>query len=228
MGLSESDKIGQWTMFIPSLASFIGGIFILVTFFSFQKLRTLTISLLILQTFSEMIFNLSHNILFFNPPSDGTIMCNLQGWLISFSRMSSIFYSGIMSAHMYMVIRRRGNYELTVPLLKNIIIVVHVVAAILASIPFATNQYSDIGPKCWIAENENGRNRRNGNIMRFTTHYNIIWFVCICCTYVYRDIHKYIKSINRGLREHSISGTSMSCDKILHTLNLLKFYPGNC
>jgi ABC-type Fe3+-siderophore transport system permease subunit len=187
----------------------------------FKKLRTLTFELVVLQSVSEMIFNLSI-IAFYNPPVHGNWQCKFQGWLIDYGIMSSIFFSGAIAAHMYYTITKR-NYHLTPKVFYILAGVVVVVSAGIAALPFATNQYDDLGAQCWIvAQGEYGTTVRNGVIMRFLTHYGIIWMVCIYCAWSYVTVIRYVVETKRSLRTSSVNSRT----DVERTIFRLQYYPG--
>ncbi len=88
-------------------------------------------------------------------------------------------------------------------------------------ISFSIDQYARIGCKCWIVLNEHGRNYVNGNIMRFTTHYGVIWTVLIFMCYCYKSIYEFVIT-----SQIDNTKSSKSNNDSLEAVKLLLYYPG--
>jgi hypothetical protein len=99
-------------------------------------------------------------------------------------------------------------------------------AGAIASIPFATHQYDDLGAQCWLAaQGEYGTSITWGIVMRFATHYGIIWAVCIYCAWCYITIFKYVNEMREALRNSVRSVTNERSD-VEKTVYRLQYYPG--
>jgi magnesium-transporting ATPase (P-type) len=186
----------------------------------FKRIRTPAVNLVMLQTSAEALFCLSHNMAFYNPPETDTDLCRFQGWLINFSLLSSLMFTTSISVYMKATLsRNRREVELNAKNLTTLCVVIFSFASFCASLPFISDQYADLGPKCWIAENEEGRNRKLGVIYRFATHYGIIWALNICLFVCYYEVIKY-------LRENANQRAARGDDRqIQRTIRILMYYP---
>lgn len=250
--LSQGDKIDRLCTIIPGSFSILSALLMALSVVLFPKLRTLSIGLVVIQALSEMIFNLSI-LAFYNPPVHGNWECKFQGWLINYGIMSSIFFSGAISAHMYFSITKI-DYQLSKKSFTTLCLFVVAISTAIAALPFATNQYDDlgrltllqtfkilnlnsllfdvllfIGAQCWIvAQGEYNTTVTNGVLFRFVTHYGIIWCICIICAYCYVTIYKFVKENREKLkRNSSVSLYSplarTDVEKIVYKL---QYYPG--
>jgi hypothetical protein len=176
-------------------------------------MQTANLYLLMNQAICDLIFSLSHNLLFYNPPADKTFFCNLQGYLINFSVLSSVLFSAVISGHMLLLIKKKQmihfQYNLTNMLVLKVSGVIVVLAASIASIPFSTNQFTNLGSKCWVGEDENGRDRNDGVFQRF-----FLFFLVSDCDYSTGMLqYMYIRIFGYG---------RMLCDVTL--INLIQCY----
>jgi hypothetical protein len=169
------------------------------------------------------MFNLSI-IAFYHPPVHGNWQCQFQGWFINYGIMSSIFFSGAISGHMYLTIKLRG-YKFTNEKLIKLTVGIVLLAGGIAAIPYSTHQYEDLEANCWLAEGEYDTTVRNGTIMRFATHYGIIWVICIFCAWCYITIFKYVKELRDQLRS-SVLRSNATPTEMERTVYRLMYYPG--
>jgi hypothetical protein len=68
--LSQGDKIDRMCTVVPGCFSTVAALLVAFSMYKFKKLQTFTVGLVVIQSLSEMIFNLSI-ILFYNPPVHG-------------------------------------------------------------------------------------------------------------------------------------------------------------
>jgi hypothetical protein len=223
--LTWGSEVDRTCTVIPGSFSVFLAVLVVSSVLLFKKLRTQTFYLVVFQSIAESIFNLSI-IAFYNPPVHGNWPCQFQGWMVNFGIMSSIFFSGAIAGHMYLSITKR-NYRFTQTLLMKLTVVIIIVAGLIAVIPFATHQYEDLNANCWIAEGEYDTSVTNGIIMRFATHYGIIWAVCIFCAWSYKTIFQFVQDLKIQLRT-SVLRASKGPSDLERTVYRLQYYPGRC
>ena len=221
--LTWGSKVDRTCTVIPGSCSVLLSLIVVISVTLFKKLRTQTFYLVVFQSVAESIFNMSI-IAFYNPPVHGNWQCQFQGWLINFGIMSSIFFSGAIAGHMYLSITKR-NYRFTQTMLLQLTAIIVVAAGLLAAIPYSTHQYDDLNANCWIAEGEYGTSITNGIIMRFATHYGIIWGVCIFCAWSYKTIFKFVQDLKEQLRT-SVLTSNRGPSELERTVYRLQYYPG--
>lgn len=221
--LTEASEIDRICTVVPGSFSVFAALLVGLSVLLFKKLQTHSFYLVVFQNISEMIFNMSI-IGFYHPPVHGNWQCQFQGWLVNYGIMSSIFFSGTIAAHMYLTIKVRG-YKLTNMRLLYLSTCIVLVSAGIAAIPFSTNQYEDLNANCWLAEGEYGTSVTNGIIMRFATHYGLIWLTCIFCAFSYVAIVKYVRDIKEQLRNSVLSMTK-GPSEMEKTIYRLQYYPG--
>jgi uncharacterized membrane protein YciS (DUF1049 family) len=221
--LTEASEIDRICTIVPGSFSVFAALLVGLSVILFKKLQTQSFYLVVLQNISEMIFNLSI-IAFYHPPVHGNWQCQFQGWLINYGIMSSIFFSGAIAGHMYLTIKVRG-YKLTNQRLLYLGIFVVLLSTGIAAIPFSTHQYEDLNANCWLAEGEYGTSVTHGIIMRFATHYGLIWATCIFCAFCYVAIVKYVQEIKKQLR-NSVLSSNKGPSEMEKTIYRLQYYPG--
>jgi hypothetical protein len=100
------------------------------------------------------------------------------------------------------------------------------VAAGIAAIPYSTGQYEDLGANCWLAaQGEYDTRVKWGIVMRFATHYGVIWSVCIFCAWCYITIFRYVQEVREALRQSALSVTNERSE-VERTVYRLQYYPG--
>jgi hypothetical protein len=227
--LTYEQRFDWYCTFVPSFVSLVAGAYMLGTVALFKKLQTPTMSLVILQTVFEMLFCLSNNVAFYNPPPTDTVACRFQGWFLNASLLCSLFFSTSISAYMASTIRRSKKYVINARNLTILTAVIVVVAGGVAALPFITDQYVSFGPVCWIAETEEGRPRIPGIIYRFPGHYCIIWACNIYIFVSYRSVLKYLSLLRGEKRAARESRPSIQLSEenmqIKKTVHLLMYYP---
>jgi hypothetical protein len=176
--------------------------------------------LVILQTVAQLLFSLAFNVAFYNPPDTGSFACGLQGFLINFSMLSSILYTAFISGFMVSSIKLKRRVQLEMRTLVLLTICIVIFASAMAAMPFISDQYVNMGARCWIAEDEEGRDRYAGVMYRFLTHYVIVWAANIFIFASYFSIIKYLKM-------SAAKRTAYSDDRLIQrTIGTLLYYPG--
>jgi hypothetical protein len=217
--LSDDALLEWYCMFVPGCVSLAACVYMLSTYAMFKSVRTPAVNLVMLQTVAELLFCLSQNVAFYQPPPTDTPLCDFQGWLINLSLLSSIMFTASISGYMNMTLRRaRRQIALSRKNLTILAVGVFGFSGLCAALPFITDQYVELGPRCWIAEDEEGRDRNAGVTYRFIIIV-IIWFLNGFIFVCYYEVIKY-------LRETVDQRTKLGYDKQLQrTIGILMYYP---
>jgi hypothetical protein len=227
--LTYDQRFDWYCTFVTSIISLAAGAYMLGTVALFKKLRTPAMSLVILQTIFEMLFCLSNNAAFYNPPATDTVACRFQGWFLDAMLLCSLFFSTSIAAYMSSAIRRSKKYVINARNLTILTAVIVVVAGGVAALPLITDQYINFGAVCWIAETEEGRPRIPGIIYRFPGHYCIIWACNIYIFFSYHSVLKYLSLLRVEKRKARDSRRSVQLSEenmqIKKTVHLLMYYP---
>lgn len=98
----------------------------------------------------------------------------------------------------------------------------------IAAVPYSTGQYEDLGGYCWLAaQGAYDTSVKWGIVMRFATHYGIIWSVCIFCAWCHITILRYVQKVREALRQSALSVTNERSE-VEKTVYRLQYYPGFC
>ena len=189
----SDDEIDQIVLInlICSILSILGSLFIFFVFIVHKKIRKLPYRLIIYLTISD----LGTSIAFCLPVSDSWL-CNIQGGLLSYFMLSSIFWCSVISHAMVKVIKYNfdlENYEkryllfgFGLPFLS---------LAVLADI----KNYKMTYGFCWIySDNNSGASWTREIIYRAITYYFPLILIQIYIFYLYFMIKRHFY-INSGL-----------------------------
>jgi hypothetical protein len=219
-GLTRDALIDWYCMFVPSSVSLAACIYMFLTYAMFKRIRTPAVNLVMLQTLAETFLCLSHNVAFYNPPETDTDLCRFQGWFINFSLLSSLMFTAAISGYMNATLsRNRREVELNARNLTILASVIFGFSGLCAALPLISDQYVDLGPRCWIAENEEGRDRNAGVAYRFATHYGVIWALNI---YLFVCFYEVIKYLRENASQRAARGNNQQIER---TIRILMYYP---
>jgi hypothetical protein len=93
---------------------------------------------------AEVISRLAY-VINYNPPDTGSWQCYTQAFLIQYFISLSMYFSLAVAGHMYSLIAARHVFRMTKELFIKVLVVACVFALLCACIPFATDQYGNIG-----------------------------------------------------------------------------------
>jgi hypothetical protein len=227
--LNKDQRTLWYCIFVPACCSLAASIFTLGSYLYFPKIRTPTMRLVMLQTLAQFFFSVGFNVAFYNPPGTDTPACRFQGFMLNMTLLSSILFTSAIAGYMVHTMRKKRRVALTDRNLAILSGSIVVFASAMAAMPFISDQYVNMGPRCWIAEDEAGRDREMGIIYRFTTHYCIIW---ACIGYImyayYRVIRFFQKSSVAQTRASDGRTSSASTNQFVfvqRTISVLIFYP---
>jgi ABC-type Fe3+-siderophore transport system permease subunit len=192
----------------------------MLTYALFPRLQTPTMQLVMLQAAAQLLLALAYNIAFFYPPKTGTALCNFQAWAITFSVFLSGFFTALIAFYMVVTIQRKTRFNMSPKRIFAFVAAITLVSGGLAAIPLATDQFADIGARCWIAESEYGRDRRNGVIMRFSTYYGPMWTLIVFIVICYTRLAAYLKNM------HNVKTINAQAKFVYRTISVLLMYPG--
>ena len=130
-----------------SSLSLLGTLLLLTSFYIFPRLRTYSLSLVMLLSVTDSIYALCY-IVFYQPPESGSLLCDLEGWLFTFCITASVYFSAAIANHLYNTVMV-FTYRLTGDRLVIICCVVYGIALINASVPI--NYYDNLDNACWIS-----------------------------------------------------------------------------
>jgi hypothetical protein len=188
-----------------------------------------------LKSIVQILYSLAYNVAFYNIPEDDTPECSLQGWGIVFGGLCSVLLTAAMAGYMVLTIEQKQRIALTYTRLGILSAVVATISAVLASVPLIFDQYANLGGRCWIAAGEGGRDRRIGNILRFTVYYGVIW---LCISFILLSFYKVAKYLQLTNNFRSNIGSIDSDPKkvaairshatyVHRTISVLFMYPGD-
>jgi hypothetical protein len=192
----------------------------MLTYALFPRLQTPTMQLVMLQATAQLLLALAYNVAFFYPPKTDTALCNFQAWAITFSVFLSGFFTALIAFYMVVTIERKKRINMTSRRIFAFVAAITVVSGGLAAVPLATNQFANIGARCWIAESEHGRDRHDGVIMRFTVYYAPMWMLISFIVVCYSRLARYLKNM------HNVKTINAQARFVYRTISVLLMYPG--
>lgn len=217
----DRDNLIRWyCMYVPACVSLVACLYMLLTYALFKRIRTPAINLVMLQTISEILMCLAHNVAFYNPPVTGTWQCRFQGWFINLTLLSSLMFTTAISWYMNATLRRTRRMDLKPRNLLLLSLGIYGVCGFCAALPLISDQYAALGPRCWIVEDEEGRDQETGVLYRFLTFYAVAWVACIYMFYCYFMVIKYLL-LTQKERQVQVDDSNMR-----RTINILMYYPG--
>ena len=173
-------------------------------------------------SFTECIFPLAW-LIFYYPPEDHTWQCQFEGWWFQFFTMACIYFSFLITIHLYLLITYR-HYQLTKLLFFRVSTGALLMALLCSLIPFLTQQYGLLGYSCWIALDEGGRNKHIGFIMRFVLEFGQVCVIFTANSLIHVKIYYYLKEIQDSIRA-SLKYQNKP-DKVEEAISRLRWYPG--
>jgi hypothetical protein len=180
--------------------------------------------LVMLQTLAQFFFSIGFNVAFYNPPGTDTPACRFQGFMLNMTLLSSILFTSAIAGYMVHTMRKKRRVALSNRNLGILSTCIVIFASAMAAIPFISDQYVNMGPRCWIAEDEEGRDREMGIIYRFTTHYVIIWACIAYICYAYYRIVRFFQA-SSAAQGDATTRTSSQNVFVQRTISVLIFYP---
>jgi hypothetical protein len=188
-----------------------------------------------LKSIVQVLYSLAYNVAFYNVPSNDTPACSLQGWGIVFGGLCSVMLTASMAGYMVLTIEQKQRIALTYTRLGILAAVVATIAAALATVPLVLDQYANLGGRCWIAAGEGGRDRRTGNILRFTVYYGIIWLCIVFILVSFYKVAKYLRLTNNFRTnmgsvdgdQKKVAAMKSHATYVHRTISVLLMYPGN-
>lgn len=135
-----------------SVLSILGSIFIIACYMSFKRLKTFAYQLIVCLQITDFIYNLSFVLSpIFQKQTEGNepnFICTLQGVMLQFSQLSSLFWAGVISFNIYITsVKQKSNPE---QYLLLYLIAGFGIPMIIALIPAVTRTYDEIYFYCWI------------------------------------------------------------------------------
>jgi len=173
-----------------SALSFLGNLFIVVSFLAFKSLRSNVTALLVfLLSVSDLVSSLTGFLVWF---TDSTLICTIQAVFIQFWELSSILWSSCIAFHAYQAICRKKRGETLQTYIKFYCGVCYIVPGVLAVIPFLLDgAYGFAGVWCWITVEY--------RFVRFALYYMILLFLwvfnVIAYLFILKDMKKYMSFI---------------------------------
>lgn len=189
----HEERVIWYCIFLTGSLSLASSGFVMLSCAIFERLRTPTMRLVLLQTSAHVVLSLSYNVAFFNPPATGTFACNVQGFLINFSTLATSMCAALIAGYMMFTATRTKRVSLTNRNLALSALVITFVCTCMGLMPLLTDQYADLGARCWIAESEDGKNFVYGSIMRFASHYIPVWMSNLFIVYACVRVVSYLK-----------------------------------
>jgi uncharacterized membrane protein YgcG len=191
--LDYEERVIWYCIFVTASLSLASSLFVMLSCAIFERLRTPTMRLVLLQTSSHAILSLSYNVAFFDPPATGTFACNLQGFLVNFSCLATSMCAALIAGYMMVTATRAKRISLSWRNLAICALIIAFVCSCMGLMPLLTDQYADLGGRCWIAESEEGKNLVHGTIMRFVSHYIPVWISNLFILYSCVRVVSYLK-----------------------------------
>ena len=156
----------------------IGSTFIISAYIWLKSIRSFAFKLVFFMSISDII----HSVCLLLPPKG--VSCVVQGFLLQYSAVSSVFWSFNIAFSLYMTAlkgeRDPARYQ------TKFLILAYIVPLLLAIIPLFLNAYSQAGGWCWINSSFSV-----DLALRLFCFYFIVWTVIPFNLYVYvKVIHK--------------------------------------
>jgi len=188
-----------------SILSFLGSIFIVVTYIRFRRLRSFAFKLVTFLSISDFIFYSGKLLSLFDfSPANQKTVCNVQGIMINFGELASILWSAAIAFTLYStVLKGKRNFEEEYN--DKIKLVALGIPAVLTLIPWSLGYIGDDGDSdhCWIIFD--ARHRWKGFWLRMILFYVPLWLVVAFNAYVYFKLIKFLKTINAKVNRRRIS-----------------------
>jgi len=175
---------------VSSGLSFLGNLFIVVSFLIFKSLRSNVTALLVfLLSLSDLASSITGFMVWFTYSS---LVCTIQAFFIQFWELSAILWSSCIAFHAYQAICGKKRGEILQTYIKFYCGVCYLVPGVLAVIPFTMDgAYGFAGVWCWITVDY--------RFVRFALYYMILlilWlFNVVAYIFILKDMKKYMSFI---------------------------------
>jgi len=169
--------------FFFSLISLISSLMVIMYYAWFKELRKFAFKLVALTAVSDAIRCVGNLI---GSPEDGPL-CQTQGFLKTFGGSASFLWVGSMAFTIQLIC----TSEIKDPdlLLRRYHYITWTTASFCALLPLALDEYTDLDSWCWISGDG------DGNILRWTSFYGILWFFFAWICYVYIALWWQLKDL---------------------------------
>jgi len=197
---STYDKFVLYASLTISFISFLGALFIMITYIKFPKLRNFTFKLVSFISFSDFIFYFGKLLTILQMSGvSNQFICHLQGLTLNFGELASVLWSGAFAFTIYNTFVKstpnfHKRYDLRLKLFA-------------FGIPFLVTltlwlcgYIGNSGEYCWVVVYN--RSRWKNFYVRILTFYLPLWIVIYYVIFVYLKFMHYLGSIeaNVGIR----------------------------
>ena len=171
----------------------------IIIFIALKSLRTqLSYKLILWVSVSDLIFAVGNCM---GAPSGDTPACTIQGILIQFGTMSSVFWVVAISWTIDYLMNMSSGKLPTKGKLRKILYIMHIIiwslTTITTIVPLFTNTYGPAGGWCWFKDEKD-----IDNIERYALFYGLVWLSIAYMIYIYIKTWIKIRRINNQ-RKHS-------------------------
>lgn len=202
--LKNCEELIRISHLISSVPSILGGTFVVLSFQRIPKIRNASFYLILATSISDSMFSVAW---LFPVPKDRSWLCRLQGWWMQFFPLFSVYLALLTAVHIYLLIKGGKSKKLRNETLLKFGILAMIVALIGSIIPLFTDRYGLIGKHCWIALDEDGRDKKAGMAHRLGLQYVQVWTVCVVNSVLYYEIFRYSKSLFKNLSRSTVVST---------------------
>ena len=218
MSFTSSQMLAlELTSIVCSALSFVCCLFICVSWIIFKQLRILAYSLVFCTAFSTLFRSFFK---MFPVYPTGSVICTLQGFSITFGGMGQCLWISTIAIIMYKLtfddkIRETSKHRQWV-IFRRLVCANFGIQLIFGLIPVFTKSYVDIGPWCWIDNNDT-----LDHVLRWTLYYTWNVVSVVLCLVIYCKLYGYFKKV------HDTENTG-SDDRIAKAGNMysrIKYYP---
>lgn len=205
----QDNEILYISVVIFSSISLLGSTFILLIYHKFESLQIFAFKLVYALAFFDTcraLFTMIPTHLYL---PDSTFLCQIQGFLLQFSTLSGVLWTGSIALVLYLqVIWQKSRIKL----LKKPLFFILTFSTVCSIIPLFTSDYEYVGGWCWISTSND-----RAVVYRYGLFYIWLWIVIVFDTYA------YFRVINRIKSEFTILNVFLNEGKIL--VNRLRWYP---
>lgn len=202
------EVLGLIMISISSL-SFLGGLFVVTSFLSFDRLRS---KFAFEQVANMALADMGASFTYFLGAPRGEL-CRAQAVLQQTFELSSVLWATVIATTLSLAIRHREGIEPKV-WRRRIYAYAWVLPFIIALLPLTTRSYGSAGAWCWIR----ARPRYQSHAWRFSIFYAPVWLAMLYNGYVYAQSAAVLRRLT------TIAGDQASA-KLEQTIKRLIRYP---
>jgi Slime mold cyclic AMP receptor. len=199
----EENEVLYTFIAVVSTISLLGSIFIIIVYNKFKSLQIYAFKLVYILTIFDGIRSLfslipSH----LNLYNDSSIVCKIQGFMLEFSSLAGILWTGVIAFTIYLqLIKQKAEVH---KYFNRFLFFVILFSLLVSSFPLITNHYMYAGGCCWITSKG-----EYSVIYIYGLFYAEVWIVIIFSVYSYVTIIKRVYKELSIRNDFLIEGTTL-------------------